>query len=89
MHLLVRRRVLWDYLTGALWILPIISVLVFLTALALLGGPGLVIYLVLWIVVPEEPLGAAWQRCRSSPHPCGTLGAARPGGMLDRTMLGP
>jgi phage shock protein PspC (stress-responsive transcriptional regulator) len=51
--------VLWDYLTGALWILPIISVLVFLTALALLGGPGLVIYLVLWIVVPEEPLGAA------------------------------
>jgi phage shock protein C len=27
--------------------------------LALLGGPGLVIYLVLWIVVPEEPLGAA------------------------------
>ena len=59
MHLLVRRRVLRDYLTGALWILPIISVLVFLTALALLGGPGLVIYLVLWIVVPEEPLGAA------------------------------
>jgi phage shock protein PspC (stress-responsive transcriptional regulator) len=59
MHLLVRRRVLWDYLTGALWILAIILVLVFLTALALLGGPGLVIYLVLWIVVPEEPLGAA------------------------------
>jgi phage shock protein PspC (stress-responsive transcriptional regulator) len=27
--------------------------------LALLGGPGLVIYLVLWLVVPEEPLGAA------------------------------
>jgi phage shock protein C len=26
---------------------------------ALLGGPGLVVYLVLWIVVPEEPLGAA------------------------------
>ena len=25
----------------------------------LLGGPGLVLYLVLWIVVPEEPLGAA------------------------------
>ena len=38
MHLLVRRRVLWDYLTGALWILPIISVLVFLTALALAWG---------------------------------------------------
>jgi phage shock protein C len=27
--------------------------------LALLGGPGLVIYLVLWIVVPGEPLGVA------------------------------
>ncbi|HYY81666.1 MAG TPA: PspC domain-containing protein [Actinomycetes bacterium] len=27
--------------------------------LALLGGPGLVIYLVMWIVVPEEPQGAA------------------------------
>jgi phage shock protein C len=25
----------------------------------LLGGPGLVVYVVLWIVVPEEPLGAA------------------------------
>jgi phage shock protein PspC (stress-responsive transcriptional regulator) len=32
---------------------------VLFVALALLGGPGLVIYLVLWIVVPEEPLGAA------------------------------
>jgi phage shock protein C len=26
---------------------------------ALLGGPGLVAYLVLWIVVPEQPSGAA------------------------------
>ena len=26
---------------------------------ALLGGPGLVVYVVLWIVVPEEPLGAS------------------------------
>jgi phage shock protein C len=25
----------------------------------LLGGPGLVAYVVLWIVVPEEPVGAA------------------------------
>ena len=32
---------------------------VLFVVLALLGGPGLVIYLVLWIVVPEEPLGAA------------------------------
>ena len=27
--------------------------------LALLGGPGLVIYLLMWILVPEEPHGAA------------------------------
>ena len=32
---------------------------VLFVVLALLGGPGLVIYLVLWIVVPEEPVGAA------------------------------
>jgi phage shock protein C len=32
---------------------------VLFVVLALLGGPGLVVYLVLWIVVPEEPLGAA------------------------------
>ena len=32
---------------------------VLFVVLALLGGPGLVIYLVLWIAVPEEPLGAA------------------------------
>jgi uncharacterized membrane protein len=32
MNLLVRRRVLWDYLAGALWVLPTISVLVFLAA---------------------------------------------------------
>jgi len=34
---LFRRRVLWDYLAGALWVLPTISVLVFLTAGALLS----------------------------------------------------
>jgi phage shock protein C len=32
---------------------------VLFVVLALLGGPGLVIYLLMWIVVPEEPLGAA------------------------------
>jgi phage shock protein C len=32
---------------------------VLFVVLALLGGPGLVIYLVMWIVVPEEPQGAA------------------------------
>ena len=32
---------------------------VLFVVLALLGGPGLVIYLVLWLVVPAEPLGSA------------------------------
>jgi phage shock protein C len=32
---------------------------VLFVVLALLGGPGLVIYLMLWIVVPEEPEDAA------------------------------
>ena len=32
---------------------------VLFVVLALLGGPGLVIYLLMWILVPEEPLGAA------------------------------
>jgi len=34
---------------------PTIVRLVFVL-LALLGGPGLIIYIVLWIVVPEEPV---------------------------------
>ena len=37
MNLLVRRRVLWDYLAGALWVLPTVSVVVFLVAGALLS----------------------------------------------------
>ena len=37
MNLLVRRRVLWDYLGGALWVLPTVAVVVFLTAGALLS----------------------------------------------------
>jgi hypothetical protein len=32
---------------------------VLLVILALLGGPGLVIYLLMWVLVLEEPLGAA------------------------------
>jgi phage shock protein C len=32
---------------------------VLFVVLALLGGPGIVIYLLMWIFVPEEPLGAA------------------------------
>jgi PspC domain len=35
---------------------------VLFVVLALLGGPGLVIYLVLWILVPEEPQGTALPR---------------------------
>jgi phage shock protein C len=35
----------------------LIRVLVVL--LAVLGGSGLVIYLTMWIIVPEEPQGAA------------------------------
>ena len=37
MNLLVRRRVLWDYLAGALWVLPTVSVVVFLAAGMLLS----------------------------------------------------
>jgi uncharacterized membrane protein len=37
MKLLARRRVLWDYLGGALWVLPTLSVMAFLTAGALLS----------------------------------------------------
>lgn len=37
MNLLVRRRVLWDYLRGALWVLPSLSIVVFLVAGALLS----------------------------------------------------
>jgi uncharacterized membrane protein len=36
MDLLVRRRRLWDYLGGALWVFPTVAVVVFLTAGALL-----------------------------------------------------
>ena len=32
---------------------------VLFVAFAVLGGPGLVAYLVLWIVVPEQPVDAA------------------------------
>jgi phage shock protein PspC (stress-responsive transcriptional regulator) len=32
---------------------------VLFVVLALLGGPGLVIYLLMWILVPEEPQDAA------------------------------
>jgi uncharacterized membrane protein len=37
MRLLARRRVLWDYARGTLWVLPTVSVLVFLAAGALLS----------------------------------------------------
>jgi phage shock protein C len=35
---------------------PTIVRLIFVV-LALMGGPGLLIYIIMWIVVPEEPLG--------------------------------
>jgi phage shock protein C len=34
---------------------PTIMRLIFVV-LALMGGPGLLIYIIMWIVVPEEPL---------------------------------
>jgi uncharacterized membrane protein len=37
MNLLARRRVLWDYLAGALWVLPTLSVMAFLLVGALLS----------------------------------------------------
>jgi uncharacterized membrane protein len=37
MNLLARRRLLWDYLGGALWVLPTVSVMIFLLAGALLS----------------------------------------------------
>jgi uncharacterized membrane protein len=37
MNVLTRRRVLWDYLGGALWVLPTVSVVAFLIAGALLS----------------------------------------------------
>jgi phage shock protein C len=40
---------------------------VLFVVLALLGGPGIVIYLLMWIIVPEEPLGAASQGPRFTP----------------------
>jgi phage shock protein C len=35
---------------------PTIMRLIFVV-LALMGGPGLLIYIIMWIVVPEEPVG--------------------------------
>lgn len=37
MNLLVRRRVLWDYVGGALWVLPTVSVVLFLAIGAILS----------------------------------------------------
>jgi uncharacterized membrane protein len=37
MNLFARRRLLWDYVGGALWVLPTLSVLLFLTAGAMLS----------------------------------------------------
>jgi uncharacterized membrane protein len=48
MELLVRRRVLWDYLVGALWVFPTVLVVGFLTAGALLSGVSVDADSLLW-----------------------------------------
>ena len=48
MELLVRRRVLWDYLGGALWVFPTVLVVGFLTAGALLSGVSVDADSLLW-----------------------------------------
>lgn len=54
----------------------------------MLGGSGLVIYLAMWIIVPNEPAaGGVIQLRVGSPHPYGTHGAARPREMPDSTAL--
>jgi phage shock protein C len=42
--------------------LDVTLIRVLFVVLALLGGPGIVIYGVMWLVVPVEPEGAAYQR---------------------------
>jgi uncharacterized membrane protein len=49
MNLFVRRRVLWDYLGGALWVLPTVSVMAFLVA------PGSAVRSHTWVAVAMMP----------------------------------
>jgi phage shock protein C len=44
--------------------------------LAVLGGSGLLLYVAMWIIVPNEPSTAAQSSRDGSPHPCGTYGVA-------------
>jgi phage shock protein C len=50
--------------------------------LAVLGGSGLLLYVAMWIIVPNEPSAAGDPAGDGSPHPCGTDGGARPAEML-------
>jgi uncharacterized membrane protein len=55
MNLLVRRRVLWDYLAGELWVLPTLSVVVFLAAGALLSRVSINAGSPLWALAFQGP----------------------------------
>ena len=84
MNLLVRRRVLWDRLAGALWVLPTASVVVFLGAGALLSrvsvgddsplralafqGSGPAARRVAHVIVELSPLGLSLLHA-ALPHP--------------------
>jgi uncharacterized membrane protein len=67
MSLFARRRVLWDYVGGALWVLPTLSVLVFLSAGALLSRVSVDADSPLWPLAfqaaPRTPAGS-WSWCR-------------------------
>jgi uncharacterized membrane protein len=67
MDLRVRRRVLWDYLGGALWVFPTVSVVGFLTAGALLSRVSVDADSLLWPLAfkarPRTPAGS-WSWCQ-------------------------
>ncbi|HEX7555776.1 MAG TPA: PspC domain-containing protein [Leptolinea sp.] len=54
----VRNKMLGGVAAGLADYLNIDSTLVRLgfVALALMGGPGIVIYIIMWLVVPQEPV---------------------------------
>jgi phage shock protein C len=54
----VKNKMLGGVATGLGEYLNIDSTLVRLgfVALALMGGPGIVIYIIMWLVVPQEPV---------------------------------
>ena len=66
-ELLARRRVLWDYLGGALWVLPTMSVMAFLIAGALLSRVSVDADWLSWPLAfkarPRTPAGP-WSWCQ-------------------------